>query len=315
MSPDGSPERGDVTSGRRASHAGLYFLVGPLRTGSSLMARCLDDHPSAICLCESEINRALFRDYFVAHHCQRMNAHGLATEEVVAYLDRRRQDDVGSMEGWYSDIRPRLAELYDKPSRALLGDKSPDFYRSPEILHHLAAHHPLIYTVRDPRAICSSIATQGDSTAEKAERWSSLIENYRAWEPYLDDPNVLIVRYEDLVTMPGMTMRRVYNHLGLPDSSRFLLPFSRPHPCRFLWSTAIDWETGIRKDFDPSRISSWEKTLSSVHIRKIESDREIAKFMARFGYDESPNGRRGSPAFDSRFESFMTTAGGFDGTT
>ena len=35
----------------------FFFIIGPLRTGSSLMARCIDDHPGSICLCESEINR------------------------------------------------------------------------------------------------------------------------------------------------------------------------------------------------------------------------------------------------------------------
>ena len=47
------------------SREGLFFAVGPLRTGSSLMARCIDDHPAAICLCESEINRAFFKDHYL----------------------------------------------------------------------------------------------------------------------------------------------------------------------------------------------------------------------------------------------------------
>jgi len=264
----------------------LFFVVGPLRTGTSLLSRCLDDHPGAICLCESEINRALFRDYTVAHHCQRMIAHGLSMEEAVAHLDRRKQDDFASLEGWYSDIRPRLAHLYEKPGSARLGDKSPDFYRSPELVRHLSSHHPLIYTVRDPRAIYCSIDSQIDATPEeKSERWSSLVENFRAWEPYLDDPNLLVIRYEDLVRMPEPTMSQVYAHLGLAPSSRFLEPFARHHPYRFLWTTAVDWETGIRKDFDLRRIDSWATLLADHSARLIESDRDVLRFMARFGYE------------------------------
>ena len=67
----------------------------------------------------------MFRDYVVAHHCQRMNAHGVTTEEALGYLDRRPQEDVKSFEGWYDAVRPRLAEIYDKPGAAILGDKSP----------------------------------------------------------------------------------------------------------------------------------------------------------------------------------------------
>jgi hypothetical protein len=266
----------------------MFFVVGPLRTGTSVLSRCLDDHPAAICLCESEINRALFRDYIVAHHCQRMNAHGLSTEEAIAYLDRRKQDDLGSLVGWYADLRTRLANLYEKPGALMFGDKSPDFYLSPEIVRHLAANYPLIYTVRDPRAIYWSIASQDDSTPiEKAERWLSLKENFRAWKPYLKAPNLLVVRYEDLVVSPLMTMSRIYAHLGLFESSRFLTPFARLHPYRFLWSTAIDWETGIRRDFDPRRISSWKTKLTEPAIRFIESESDIAEFMERFGYELS----------------------------
>ena len=55
-----------------------FFIIGPFRTGSSLMARRIDDHPEAICLCESEINRALFKFYYTQLHAQRMEGHGIA---------------------------------------------------------------------------------------------------------------------------------------------------------------------------------------------------------------------------------------------
>ena len=263
-----------------------FFLVGPLRSGTSLLTRCLDDHPEAICLCESEINRALFPDYIVAHHCLRMNSHGFSTEEAVTYLDGRKQNDVASLEGWYDAVQPRLAELYDKPATSILGDKSPDFFRTSELVRHLAANHRLVYTTRDPRAVYASIHAQTDSSPEaKTERWESLLANYLAWKPFLGNRNLLVVRYEDLVRMPRITMRKVYHHLGLPDSSRFLLPFPRPHPYRFLWETAIDWETGIRKDFDLNRIQSWTTKLDESMIRDVQADDLVSEFMSRFGYE------------------------------
>lgn len=198
---------------------GLFFIIGPLRTGSSLMARCVDDHPQAICLCESEINRALFRDYFVELHGQRMQEHGLTSSEVVAFLDRKQQEDVGSLLKWYQDVRPRISSLLGKPEITAFGDKSPDFFQSPELVQHFASNFPLIYTVRDPRAIFRSIDSQSDATVrDKAIRWESLIANYRACKPYLDASNFLIVRFEDLISAPQPTMTAVYSHLGLPDS-------------------------------------------------------------------------------------------------
>ncbi|WP_256369021.1 sulfotransferase family protein [Aquisphaera insulae] len=264
----------------------LYFVVGPLRTGSSLMSRCLDDHPSSICLCESEINRALFRDYFLKLHADRMVIHGFSLEEVVRYVDRRKQDSPDDFLRWFADIWPRATQIYGKPDALILGDKSPDFFRSPELIRHLVSHCRLIYTVRDPRAIFRSIDVQTDaSPAEKEERWGFLIQNYLAWRPHLDSPNLLTVRYEDLVGSHETTMTAVYAHLGLPYSPRYLESFGRAFPRRFLWTTAIDWETGIRKDFDPGRASSWRRELNAEQLDRARSDPAVRDFMDRFGYE------------------------------
>ena len=93
----------------------LFFIIGPLRTGSSLMSRCLDDHPQAICLCEAEINRALFQDYFVALHFRRMSRHGLAPDNIAELLNGRKQDDFSSLIGWYADSQQHFSRLYNKP--------------------------------------------------------------------------------------------------------------------------------------------------------------------------------------------------------
>ncbi len=264
----------------------LFFVIGPLRTGSSLMARCVDDHPRAICLCESEINRALFTDYFVQLHSERMLAHGFTWVDLISCLDRKKQDDLASWQNWYSEAAPRLAELYGKRDILVLGDKSPDLFRCPGLVQHLASNCPLIYTVRDPRAILRSIEVQADATPEdKAERWLALSQNYLAWRPYLNAPNVLIVRYEDLVTDPTATMKAVYSHLQLPYSPRFLEPFSRAFPLRFLWETAVEWTSGQAQDFDASRILSWKTSLSDAQLALVYSNPTVLEFMHRFGYE------------------------------
>ena len=202
-----------------------------------------------------------------------MLAHGLTLEESIAYLDRKKQDDIESWEQWFVEVTPRVSELYGKPRPALLGDKSPDFFRAPQLVEHLASKYPLIYTTRDPRAIFRSIDCQLDASPEdKIERWDSLIQNYNVWKPYLDGSNVLIIRYEDLITSSVKTMQSVYAHLGLPDSLRFLEWFPRPFPQRFLWTTAVDLETGMRKAFDSSRLESWKATLSEAQLSQIRSD-------------------------------------------
>lgn len=264
----------------------LYFIVGPLRTGSSLMSRCLDDHPESICLCESEINRALFRDYFVMLHFNRMRQHGLPPRDIMQLLNARKQDTVESLFDWYRQSQNTIADLYGKPILRAFGDKSPDFFTSPRLVAYLADNFRLIYTVRDPRAIFRSIVSQEQPSEQvKKERWANFTRNFIAWEPYLDNPNVLSVRYEDLIADPAETMANVYMHLGLQESERFLEPFERMFPRRFLWDTAIDWESGIRRDFDLSRIDRWLSELTASDIAEIKRDQNVTRFMNRYGYE------------------------------
>jgi len=249
------------------------------------MARCIDDHPQCICLCESEINRALFKSYFVKLHAQRMQGHGLSCLEVLTLLDGKKQESISSMLKWYQDVRPRISTLFQKPQDGPLGDKSPDFFESPELVQHLALNYQLIYTVRDPRAIFWSIEAQQEATPrQKRNRWECLVRNFLAWQPYLRQPNMFIVRFEDLVLQPQATMKMVYSHLGLEYSERFLEPFVRVFPKRFLWTTAVDWATGIKKDFDSSRLNEWRDRLSPDFHNFVVTAPHMREFIQQFGY-------------------------------
>ena len=81
----------------------LFFIVGPLRTGTSLLSRCIDDHPQAICLCESEINRALFAPHMWQLHFQRMHGHGATVEETLRLIDGRPPLSVDGWLRWHVD--------------------------------------------------------------------------------------------------------------------------------------------------------------------------------------------------------------------
>jgi hypothetical protein len=269
----------------QADGTSLFFIVGPLRTGSSLLSRCIDDHPDAICLCESEINRTLFPPYILRYHVGRMEAHGLGTRQALELLDSRRQDDIDDWRGWYSAVLPLLRDRYGKPDARLLGDKSPDFFTAPALVEEIVGREQLIYTVRDPRAIRRSIDRQTDSSPElKAERWEFLKANIRCWRPHWDRPNLLTVRYEDLVREPVATMERVHAHLGLESSTRFLDSFPRLDHRRFLWETAVEWGGGGGRDFDPARAEISDADLTDEQRASVTSDPDIAEFSHRFGY-------------------------------
>lgn len=90
----------------------------------------------------------------------------------------------------------------------------------------------------------------------KSLRVNHLAGNFLTWERHLDRDNVLCIRYEDLLMNPRETLASVYRHLGLEPSLRFLEPFVRAEPSRFLWRTAVDWESEIGHEFDTNRTAA-----------------------------------------------------------
>lgn len=262
-----------------------FSLIGSLRSGSSLLSRCLDDHPHAICLCESEISRTLFPGYFHTLHFQRMRSHGLSDDEILRLLDGKKPDDLAGYEAWHDHAFRLLKARYEKPGARAIGDKSPDFYRSRILVDHLRASHRLIYTVRNPRAIHFSIETDDTEQFKKERRWTEFLDNVEIWLPYLDEPNILVVRYEDFVTNPIGEMERIHRHLGLDPSEAFLAPGARKFPRRFLWSSNVDPVAGDVRPIDPSRSSKWRGEADAERLVSILSNEIVRSYCGRFGYE------------------------------
>lgn len=261
-----------------------FSLIGPLRTGSSLLSRCLDDHPELICLCESEINRALFGEMYVKLHFQRMRKHGLHPFEIIGLLDRKKQNSTGDYELWHQKAVPILAEKYGKSGILGIGDKSPDFYRTPDLARHVEAEHILVYTMRDPRAIYRSVWADRTPEDEKENRWSSFKANFEFWKESLAGDNVCIVRYEDLLSDSEKELRRIFAHLGVEHSSAYRESFPRVFPDRFLWKSVTEnADKGV--EFVLSKSDFWREELSADVVSRIQDDPAVREVLDRFGYE------------------------------
>lgn len=261
-----------------------FSLIGPLRTGSSLLARCIDDHPQLICLCESEINRALFGEYFLKLHFQRMLKHGLRPIEIAELLDRKNQNSSSDYEKWHNQLLPIVKTKYKKETVKAMGDKSPDFYRTPSLARHLELEHRLIYTIRDPRAVYRSIQADQTPQVQKDQRWAAFLANTSFWKNLTAEGDVLVVRFEDLVASPEEQMNRIYEFLGAEESTAFQESFPRFFPERFLWKNVTEKaDSGV--SFVNNKVSLWKEELSVETISRLQKDDRVVELLQRFEYD------------------------------
>jgi len=215
-----------------------------------------------------------------------MKHHGFTSPEIIRLLDRKRQNHLDDTLLWYQQAAELAKLKWQKPDIIAVGDKSPDLYAFPPLSKFLESTCKLLYTIRDPRAIFRSILQSPNSSIEEMRtRWENLKSNFHVWESRLARRNVHIVKYEDLVCRPVDAMNSVYKHLDVTFCDRFLQPFVRPFPSRFLWKTNVDWETGIQNDFDQGRIDVWKRVLTKEHLDVISSDRVIRRIMDLFGYE------------------------------
>ena len=215
-----------------------------------------------------------------------MRHHGFGPQEIVRLLTRKSQLDVAAVMSWYREATRIARSRLAKPDATVVGDKSPDFFFARPLVTELVSNHRLLYSIRDPRAIfCSINTSEGSSDEEKRNRWQALIQNWDCWEPHLDADNISPIRYEDVVSHPEATLAGAYRHIGVAASTRFLEPFERRFPSRFLWKTAVDWKTGIRRDFDQTRIGRWKEILSSDDLGFVRNDPTARRIIQRFDYE------------------------------
>lgn len=178
-----------------------------------------------------------------------------------------------------------------------LGDKSPDFYRSPRLVAHLLATQPLVYTARDPRAVRRSIWADKTPEHEKRRRWGAFRKNYEVWREHLDAPGMLVSRFEDLVRDPAAAMARVHRHLGVGESTAFLAPGPRRHARRFIWKTNVDMASGEVRPIDPDAANRWHGQIDGPTLALLKGDPLVRDYCERFGYEL---GERSTPAARGR---------------
>jgi hypothetical protein len=269
---------------------GLFLIMSSPRSGSTLLAQCLDSHSAIVVPGETDFlspaalicssvhdagaGRRLLADLIVSTADFRSYAEFLTAGETQAIV-------VDSPYEFAAIVRAIYAAIAAKTGKRLAGDKSPNDMSMAgwfNALGLLAEPTRVVHLVRDVRDVTESLIRQ---------RWVDGIENHfpRRWVAdnlYLptvlgDRPNYLRVRYEDLVADLPTELRRVCAFLGVEFEEPMLNTGGFHKRYR-----GVPAHARLYDPVSTAHVGRWKQALSPELADRIAM--QAGEGLERFGY-------------------------------
>lgn len=248
----------------------MFFIVGRGRSGSTLLVRILNAHPS-IAVAEESLFvmslapryeriswdekrvRRFARDLWYEERMHRWGLQAEALEESLVEL---------TSEATFARLCARVyaagAVARGKSGELLLGDKNPHYALFVPRLARLFPRARFIHLVRDYRDnILSYRNVRFDlfSVGGLAYRWTKYNEGILAAAQHQPE-RCLRVRFEDLVREPESTLRRICAFLEVPFT-RDLLRFHERS------GVELAWHQHASRPPDPDRTARWRHAMTA----------------------------------------------------
>lgn len=269
----------------------LLVVTGPMRSGTTLLADCLQSadgthrHPD---LAFSDDN---FVDIRKLSEILRRSSGA-----SIAQMDPTRDIPVqmGAVDSFYgrpfaSEFRKRILEASKRDqSTRMVGFKNTALLGEFRVLKTFFPQAKMVVMVRDPRDIYISYVTRARKNPypEQAERhhpeavMNSMFLN--AYADYQACEDIMFLRYEDLVIDPSRELRRVLGFAGLAENDfnwkSLVKDVINNSSFDIVNPDDIIRESGIHR----RGIGRHEDLLSGFHLYTIET--LSAKAMDKFGY-------------------------------
>lgn len=187
------------------------FIVGMMRSGTTLVEQVISSHP--------QVCGAGEVDYWL--------------DESPRAVDlQRRRIDLGKLRSLREGYRKCLSGL--APNRLRVTDKMPQNFQALGLIHLAFPKSPIIHVRRNPVDTCLSIYTTAyEKSPAFAHDRSSIVFAYRQyarlvahWRSVLPADRFFEVDYEDLIADRETTIRRLIDSCGLEWESACLSPES-----------------------------------------------------------------------------------------
>lgn len=272
-----------------------FFCIGCQKSGTTILARLLDQHPDIACLWEA---------YFLNPHnnysvfnpeSDAWEKHGFSRDDVTQWFSRLKSSNPFSiksrlthkitgrfsfpMQPYQEVITEALNDFASRCNVKVVGDKWPWYI---EFLDQMTVAFPgskYIYTVRDPRGIWNS-AQRFKDRKRGDEILNEMLSKDRKISQLLKRDDFYTVRYEDLICKPEETCKKLYAFLGCGYSDDYLKYSSEKDPYPERWN----WVPEASGKLDPEITVKWKKKMTSGEIKKVSST--AGGFIEKYGYEK-----------------------------
>jgi hypothetical protein len=277
------------------------FLVGCLRSGTTLLQRIVGSHPEIAVIHEMQ---------WVPQWWERrvgLTEDGTVTEELIDRLVEHRrfhrlEVDARRVAGLIRSGEPKhyarfVTELFDLhgevKGKRLVGEKSPGYVRHLPTLHALWPDTRIVHLIRDGRDVCLSVLNwkKRDSTAGHFPTWAEdPVTTCALWWDWhvrlgreaaalLGPQRYYELRYESLVADPERESGKLAAFLGLPYDPamvRFHEGRTRSKPGLGAKAAWLPVTPGLR---------SWRKEMARDDVARFEA--AAGPTLEELGYDRA----------------------------
>lgn len=270
----------------------FFFCIGAAKSGTTLLARVLDQHPKIVCIWESYAFHPRSNASIFNPTSDSWRRHGFSRSDVLRWsriwrkvprslvrriLRKLTGRTLFVVSSFRETMTAALTDFARRCDATVVGDKWPRYIYHLNALLMAFPSARYIYNVRDPRGLWNS-AQQFKGRKRGDELLARALVQDRLVTPYLKLDNFLTIRYEDLVQYPETTCEELYKFLGCEFSPRYLRYERKSDPYPERW----DWIPQANEPFDPWHTFKWKERMKPHEVDRVS--RQSNWFIEKYHY-------------------------------
>ncbi|MAT05764.1 MAG: hypothetical protein CL424_12070 [Acidimicrobiaceae bacterium] len=263
----------------------VFFCVGAAKTGTTILARLLDQQPTVACMSEAyfPVPRSKPSIFNPANFVGAR--HGFRPEQIEEWHRRATKRvavngvevDAITQPSYARDlILEVLSGFGENLNARFVGEKWPYYSSYIELMLEAFPDAIFVYNVRDPRAVWNSGQTFRDRRAGD-KILNDMIEADHRIRAVLDNRFVTF-RYEDLIVDPGETMQRIAAKVGF----RFEREALKYDESTDRLSDRWNWVPTAKGDLNRELTEKWRDEMTIDQQRQVRD--RCSEFLQHYGY-------------------------------